>query len=217
MPKSSLAPSEIVLLCGDVFAPAETSGGLAETIIGKFTSVAAEPLGRAVLGMAILAAEQARTITLEQSRSQGPLAGYVKALFAEPSQSPVEWPRDSLEGSIGRVATNLGKTTRGSNTIANLLVTLLAEDSPSPWEQVLYRVKWGLESRGLLSSTGITNPALFRGKEWVLPPETAKALQAQPVDFLREILTDCERNRPQVWKLLNEDIDRAVERRRQRE
>ena len=216
MPRSSLAPSEIVLLCGDVFAPAETSGGLAEIISGKSAIVAAEPLGRAILGMAILAAEQARSITLEQSRSQGPLAGYVKALFAEPAHSPVEWPRDSLEGSIALIATNLGKT-RGGNTIANLVVALLTDDSPSPWEYVLYRVKWGLESRGLLSSTGVTNPSLFRGKDWVLPPETAKNLQEQPVGMLREILTDCERKRPEVWKLLNEDIERAIERRRQRE
>ena len=220
MPKSFLAPSEIVLLSGDLFAPKATpveAGEPGEAIIGKSAIVTAAPLGRAMLAMAFLATEQARSITLEQSRSQGPLAAYVKALFAEPARSPVEWPINSLEASIGRVAGELSAKFRGSNTIANVLVALLEEDTPSPWEQAFYKVKWGLESRGLLSSTGVTNPALFRGKDWVLPAETAKDLQGQPIDLLRELLTDCEKKRPQAWKLLNEDIDRAIERRRKRE
>lgn len=203
---SPLAPSEVVLLNGEAFAPPP---GLADKLALLHTegAVSAAALARALLAAAFLAAEQAGALRLEVRPKPTPFGpSKVLTLYAEPGGADPAWPEHSLEARLRGLAGEIPEAaavTRG----------LLEADSPNPWHQAAELVKRGLARRGLLDVVEVVQFGFVKTPAYELPAAT-RALAAQaPVAAVQQLLKDCEQGRPAVWAQLRQQLDAGLQQR----
>ncbi len=205
---STLSPSEVVLLRGDVFAD---KGGMLDkvTLLDGQKDVSAKQLAHALFAVALLANEEAGALHLE-ARPKKALFGLrtVTSLFAVPVSASVEWPAGSLEAKILDVASR-----RKEPEVADVLTDVMAEDSPSPRSYLVQQMSAALAARGLLEIVTEKKLKIFSVNSFRLPDTTAAQAIAQPIEPLKQLLATCERERPQVWKLMTDHIKSAISRR----
>lgn len=205
---STLSPSELVLLCGDAFVD---KGGMLDKValLDGQKEVSAKQLAHALLATALLANEEAGALHLE-ARPKKALFGLrtVTSLFAVPVSASVEWPAGSLEARILDAASR-----RKEPEVVDVLVDVMIEDSPSPRLYLVQQISAALAARGLLEVVTQKKLKIFSVNSFRLPEATAAQAAAQPVEPLKQLLARCERERPQVWKLMTDHINSAVTRR----
>lgn len=198
-----LAPSEIILLNGEAFAPPP---GLTDPLALLHTAgaVSAAALARAMLAAAFLAAEQAGALRLDVRPKPTPFGpSKVRTLYAEPGEADPAWPAHSLEARLRLPA--------GASLEVSVVVPgLLEADAPNPWHHTAEVVKRGLARRGLLETVEVVQFGFVKAQAYRLP-EATRALAAQgPVETVRGLLSACERDRPEVWAQLGQQIDAGL-------
>ncbi|HHX42570.1 MAG TPA: hypothetical protein GX714_01085 [Chloroflexi bacterium] len=209
-----LTASELVLLKGEHFAKRAPRGNV--DLLHTGAKVSAAELGQRMVAVAFLACERVGTVRLEV-RPKRAFFGLrtVDTLYAEPGDGSYAWPTPSIEGSLRSLAVEWAED-KAQNEIANIVHTLLREDSPDPWHALIERVKSDLAARGLLRTAEQRTLRVFDPIRYHLPETTASLAARQSETSLQEILDECQRTRPPVWKLLLTGLDKAASQRTER-
>ncbi len=205
---SPFTPSELVLLNGQLFAEKAWMGNV--KLLHVDAQVSATQLGQAMFAAAFLAADQAGSIQL-QVRQKKVLLGLGKAdaLFADPGDPAVVWPKQSLESRLRELAEQWQRS--GSrHEVANVLYSLLGQDSASPCQEAVDMVKAGLAARELLRKVEERKLKIFVLSHYELPESTSAMLLGQPVEPVQQLLAECKGSHPQIWKLLMAGINKAI-------
>ena len=207
----SLTPSEVVFFNGQEFAKQVLIGNV--TLMHVDAKVSAAELGLAMLRAAFLGAERSGALRLEV-RQKKALLGLARrdTLYAEPLGGAPAWPEPSFESKLVQLAAQW-KAANGSNEVSNIIVALLGQDSANPWQSLAEIIKSQLAQRGLLRAIQERKLKIFVSTRYELPESTAAMLLRQPVAPVQDLLADCQHNRPQVWKLLEAHIRRAIQQR----
>ena len=213
-----LAPSERVVLNGQRFTTAQVllgvTGDTQVELLQNEAKVSAPQLGQAVLAVALLANDRAGSIRLDP-RQKKTLLGLSSedTLYADPGTNAVDWPASSLEARVCSLAEQLYND-KGRHEVVEIVAELLPA-SADPWVSAVDLVKAGLGARGLLETTEVADLQIL--KRWVLPESTRALAAKQSVSPVEQLLADCERDRPEVWTRLVDQIKQAVTRRTQRD
>jgi hypothetical protein len=206
---TTFTPSELVLLKGNEFVdkgrPFDTL-----TLISNGQAVRQKALVQCVIAAAILASEQHRDIRLEV-REKKVLFGLAKprTLYIEPTGAAFDWPEGTIEASIPVLAKSL-KDKKGTNEVRNLVYSWLGQDSSNPFHHAIAKVHAGLGKRNLLEKVEKKVLVILKSTAFAFPESTGALLANQPVGPVKNLLESCEIARPEVWKLLNDQILKAI-------
>lgn len=208
-----LVPSEIVALRGDVFAP---SAGVFNSwkLAGSETKVSGPPLAQVMLAAAFLALEKAGDIRLAQGKKKAALGlREVDTVLVIPGEQSYSWPEGSFEARISSSSRNLQDSNR--NNVKDLVHNALGEDASLVWDWALRLAHSGMAKRGLLEAEakkGLLSGGLTR---YNLTPQTHDALSRANPEEIRALLQSCERNRPGLFQLLNHEIKKGFDSRKE--
>jgi hypothetical protein len=195
------------LLHGEEFASKALLGNIA--LLHTDESVSIAQLGEAMLAAALLACHQAGSIRLVAKRGKALLGlRKVNRLCAEPGHRDVAWPAGSVEAAVSQFATRYAK--EDSREVRDMVYEWLAQDSASPWQEVIERVKAGLADRGFLERFEEKRLKIFTVTRYELPTATAALAAGQSTEPIRELLDGFE---PALWKLLVSELKAAIRRR----
>lgn len=206
-PAGPLAPSEIVLLHGEQFASKALLGNI--QLLHSDESVSINKLGEAILAAAFLACDEAGSIRLEMRQKKAMLGlRKVNRLCAAPGDPAVAWPAASLEEAIGRLAQRYAED--DSDEVRNLVYGWLSQDSSSPWQDAIERIKAGLAERGLLDRIDEKRLKIFTVTRYEMPPTTGALAAEQRWEPVRRLLDRYQQERPEIWKLLVGELKSAI-------
>jgi hypothetical protein len=207
-PGNPISSSELVLLRGDQFAKKVMIGNI--KLLHTDASVSISQLGQAILAAAVLAAEAAGNLQLEVRKGKAMFGlRKVKNLYANPTPTPVEWPKYSLEAQLPPIAERF-KNDQDSHEVSNLLYAWLRQDSSSPWQSAIEMVQSGLAERGLLDTSEETKLKVFTKINYSLPESTASMAAEQPIEPVKQLLANCENDHREIWDLLVKQIKSAI-------
>ena len=202
-----LTPSETVFLHGDRFAgEAGMLRGRTELLTAA-KKVSTDQLAEAALAAMVLGSEQAGAVRLE-ARTKKALFGLMsrQTLYVEAAGGAAP-PEGTLEAQF---RARLGA---GPREVDDVIYEMLERDTHSPAEDVLDRVRGGLFGRGVLERDEVKKLKFFTTYVYRLAAGTPELLREQPADPVRRLLDECERSRPEVWKLLRKHVGGALARR----
>ena len=210
-PNAPITPSELVLLNGDQFAKKAMIGNT--KMLHNDASVAVDQLGRAMIEAAVIASDHVGGIQLD-IRQKKAMMGLrkVNGLFADPKDHSVSWPEGSLEAAIHDLAARL-KNGKEKNEVEEILYVWLEQDSTSPYQSTIEKVKAGMARRGLLDEVKEKKMKIFTVVKYELPESTRSLSANQSVDAVAQFLNECQSARPDVWKLLEKQVKSAVRKR----
>jgi hypothetical protein len=207
-PGNPISSSELVLLRGDQFTKKVMIGNI--KLLHTDASVSVSLLGQAILAAAVLAAEAAGNLQLEVRQGKAMFGlRKVKNLYANPTPTPVEWPKYSLEAQLPPIAERY-KNDQDSHEVSNLIYAWLRQDSSSPWQSAIEMVQSGLAERGLLDTSEETKLNVFTKINYSLPESTASLAAEQPIEPVKQLLANCENDRREIWDLLVKQIKSAI-------
>jgi len=207
-PGHPISPSELVLLKGDQFAKKVMMGNI--KLLNSEASVSVSQLGQAILAVAVLAAEAAGNLQFEVRQGKAMFGlRKVKNLYANPTPTPVEWPKYSLEAQLPPIAERF-KNDQESHEVSNLIYSWLRQDSSSPWQSTIEMIKSGLAERGLLDTSEETKLKVFTVTNYSLPQDTASLAAEQPIEPVKQLLVNCENDRREIWDLLVKQFKSAI-------
>jgi len=204
-PSFALTPSELVLLSGEQFANKVLAGNT--KLLHSEASVSVSQLGQAMLAAAFLANEKSGTTKLEIHQKKALLGlRKVNSLFVVPANAAVVWPEYSFENQIYALAEKL----RDKNEVSRIVYTWIGEDSGSPWNAVIHEVKEGLSKRSLLDRTEEKKLKVFTSVKHELPADTLTLADQARVDAVKQLLTNCQGSRKEIWGLLMKQLKKAI-------
>ena len=203
-PGYPLAPSEVVYLNGEQFA---REARLGHRLIGKDVKVHQNQLAEAVLAAGFLAAEAAGLITFELSEKGGFLGGARKLTVAVVGGGT--YPAGTFEGQLPDMIRRLDSPLR-SRSVRQIVALWLGRNSDSPVSMSLEKVQKGLDGRGMLESVG-EKKLIFTVMHYELTDESRRLAESAPAAELKALLTDCETNRPELWKSITHGIKGGFE------
>ena len=208
---TTLSPSELVLLKGEQFAKKSFSGNI--KLLHTDNKVSAKEISQVILMAALLANEQTGSVRLEVGQKKA-LLGLCKVntLYIAPGDTTVSWPDNSLEAEIPKLAKQL-LADKERNEVSTIFYTWLGKDSVNPWQSVVEMVKEGMASRGYLEIIEQKRLKFFTLTHYDLPESTYSLADQQSAEPVKELLTMCERTRPEVWKFLVKHINTTISQR----
>lgn len=207
-PLDLLTPSELVLLNGERFAKKVMLGNL--KLLHSDESVSAAQLGLAMLTAAFLANEQIGAIRFDKRKKKAMLGlRKVDSLFALAGVTDITWPAPSLESDI---LTLVGRSREDEELwdVSNIVYAWLREDSGSPWGSAVELVKSDMASRGLLDEIKEKKLKILTTTRYELPYSTSDLSREYPVAPVESLLKTSESGRPDLWKLLTDQIKSAI-------
>jgi len=206
-PNNTLTPSEMVFLNGEVFAKKVMLGNVG--LMHSDEKVSLTQLGQAILAAAVLACEQAGAFRLEVRERKAMLGlRKVRELFAIPADLGEKLPENSLEATLSELAKRLAP--KDNNDIYTMFYTWLREDASSPWNTAMELLKAGMAQRGMLETTEEKKLKIFTVTRYTYPERTARLVKGQSVESVKALLDNCVRARPEVWKLIESGIKKAI-------
>jgi len=206
-PGNPLTPSEVVFLNGEMFAKKVTLGNV--QLLHSDEKVSLNQLGQAILTVAILADEQAGAFRLEVQERKAMLGlRKVQKLFAVPANAREDLPEYSLEATLSDLAVRLKPEAK--NDISTIIYTWLRKDTFSAWSTAMDLVKAGMGKRGLLEAQDVKKLKIFTETVYTLPERIVRLIKGQSVEPVKALLENCARTRPEVWKLLDSGIKKAI-------
>jgi hypothetical protein len=206
-PDNPLTPSEVVFLNGEMFAKKVMLGNV--DLLHSNEKVSLTQLGQTILDTAILACEEAGALRLDVRERKAMLGlRKVRELFAVPASPRENLPEHSLEATFFDLATRLAP--QDKNDIYTMFYAWLREDAASPWNTALELLKAGMAERGMLDATEEKRLKIFTVTHYTLPERTARLVKGQSVERVRALLENCARSRPEVWKILESSIKKAI-------
>lgn len=205
---TTFAPTELVVLNGEKFAK-PSRGGI--KLLHLDQKVDERQLGRAVLAAAVLANERENVIRVGEVREWKALFGLRKGKRPDglgTGPASAGWSSGSLEARVRPLVDQL--VAKKSNFGFNLFYNLIGKETDNPWHHVIWLVENGLVQRGLLDVNKEKVLKVFTRTSLTLPQATRDLAATRSSDPVQQLIDDCQRNRPEVWKALIEDIDRAA-------
>jgi hypothetical protein len=207
-PSGSITPCELVFLHGEKFAKKVMVGNT--KLLHNDVKVSTARLGEAMVKAAFLASEAIGAIRLEVRQKKAMLGlRKVKSLYADPVGEGTWWPPLSLEADICYLA-RAYQADRENHEVSNILSGWLREDATSPWHVVIERVKANMAERGRLEVVKEKRLKVFTTTRYKLPESTATLVASQSIEPILQLIEECERERPAVWKLLGKHIKSAI-------
>ena len=205
-------PSEVVILNGEHFAPSASVFNKYE-VLASGQGVNANKLAVAAWSAALLANEQYGLIRLTPSVNST-LFGLVKTptLLVEPTGVQPGWPAGTLEADLLQVASRL-QTTR-QNNLHMIVYSWLGSDYGAPFQMVIKEI--GARAGATRPDAGDGRPkplGIFKYKKLVLPDSTRPLIAGQSIAPVQQMLQQCEQFRPDVWKVMQKNIDKAISQR----
>ena len=206
-PDNPFTPSEVVFLNGEQFAKKVMLGNV--DLLHSDEKVSLTQLGQTILATAFLAGETAGAFRLDVRERKAMLGlRKVQELFAVPASPRENLPEHSLEGTFFDRATRLAS--HNTNDIYTMVYTWLREDASSPWNTAMELLKAGMARRGMLDATEEKKLKIFTVTRYTLPERTARLVKVQSVGPVKATLDNCARTRPEVWKMLESGIKKAI-------
>jgi len=197
----------MVFLNGEQFAKKVMLGNV--DLLHSDEKVSLAQLGGAVLATAILGCEQAGAFRLEVRERKAMLGlRKVRELFAVPTNPRENLPEYSLEATLYDLATRLAL--QENNDIYTIFYTWLREDAIAPWNTAMELLKAGMAKRGMLDATEEKKLKIFTVTHYTFPERTSRLVKGQSVGPVKALLENCERTRPEVWKMLESGIKKAI-------
>lgn len=201
-------PSEVVLLNGEQFAP---SAGLVNkyTVRASGQGVNANKLAVAAWSAALLANEQYGLIRLSPA-TNSTLFGLIKqpTLLVEPTGTQPGWPAGTLEANLLQVTSELQASRQ--NNLYMIVYRWLGSDDSAPYQEVLRMIEQGLGMRGLMVEVDARALGIFKYKKLELPDSTRPYIAQQSTAPVKQLLQNCEQFRPDIWKVMQKNIDKAI-------
>jgi hypothetical protein len=164
------------------------------------TEVSSQQLVSDMLKVALLAHEQAGTVRFETEEKMVLGVKRSSSLVIVPTEKEIEWPSTTLEA---RLLLN-----RRAN-VSDVVFDWLAEESTDPWGRAAEQGIIMLVLRGF----AVVSTTKWGTRKYVLPRDTFRVLSQTSGQPAEELLADCQRNRPEVWQLLDKEIEQAMKRR----
>jgi hypothetical protein len=125
------------------------------------------------------------------------------------------WPPHCLEAELAALAESL-ESGDGPGEVRDLVYVWLAQDTASPWQTVIEKVKAGMAARGLLVAVEKTKLKIFSVTEYEFPESTARLRSQVPPQSAQQLLSNCQQYRPEIWKLLESHLKAAIQSRTER-
>ncbi len=204
---SCFTPSELIFLNGDKFAPESSKGDHFQLLTSDIV-VSGPYLVNMMVAAAVLANEQMGALQLELNKEKGLLGlGSARNLLVTAVGQPPNWPGYTLEAAIPYLASQIGPY-RGRNTLYAILLNVVTEDIPHYWKKIIEMVEWGLASSNWLMPVE-GNAASAFSIPFICPAKVKELATQQPLDPLRKLLSECKKNRPEVWTVMMSEIEHA--------
>ncbi|HEX6373764.1 MAG TPA: hypothetical protein VF006_32855 [Longimicrobium sp.] len=200
---SAFAPSELVILFGDRFAPEAGLLGWKEEILTSGVKVSAEKLMNAAIKAALYAVHRSGAAQL-QVRAAKAMFGLMNTqkVFLLQGAGSASFPAGSLEAYL------LEQTVLETE-VENVLKAFIEVESSNPPQRVLGLIKRGMSERGMLEVEMKKSMIFFATADYVLPAETRMAAQAESLEPVQQLLRDFEQREPELDKAVQKEIDAA--------
>jgi hypothetical protein len=156
-------------------------------------------------------AENALEVILGQSKRLF-RADTVSHILLRPKGQAPNWNGYTLETTILFVAGQLFSM-QDVNTVRNVTYELIREDCKEPWQKVIEIVEWGLASSNWLIPVEGEAAAAF-STPFICPARVRDLALSQPEAPIKNLLNDCKRDQPELWKALFTEVEQAFRDRR---
>jgi hypothetical protein len=198
----TFAPSELVILFGDRFAP---EGGLLtskEEVMTSGVKVSAEKLMNAAMKAAFYAVHRSGAGRLEL-RAGTALFGLRKTqnLFLLQGTGTASFPQGSLEAFLLEAVVM-------EQEVEDVLKAYIGEEVSNPPQRALGLMKRGMSERGLLEVEMKKAMMVFTTIDYALPAATRMAAEAQGIGEVQALLRELE-GEPGLDVALQKEIDSA--------
>ena len=199
----TFAPSELVILFGDRFAPEAGLLASKEEILTSGVKVNSEKLMNAAIKAALYTVHRSGAAKL-QLRAGKALFGLMNTqkLFLLQGPGAASFPTGSLEAYLLEQAVL-------ETEVVDVLKAFIGEEVSNPPQRALGLMKRGLSERGLLEAEMKKSLLVFAMIDYVLPAATRMAAEAEPLEPVLQILRDFEQREPELDKATQKAIDGA--------
>jgi hypothetical protein len=200
---SAFAPSELVILFGDRFAPEAGMLASKEEILTSGVKVNAEHLMNAAFKAALYAVHRSGAARL-QVRAAKALLGLMNTqkVFLLQGTGAAQFPAGSLEAYLLEAAVL-------ENPVVDVLKAFIEEESSNPPQRALGLMKRGMSERGMLEAEMKKSMVFFATIDYVLPASTRMAAEAESLEPIQQLLREFEQREPELDRALQKDIDSA--------
>lgn len=199
----TFAPSELVILFGDRFAPEAGLLGSKEEILTSGVKVSSEKLMNAAIKAALYTVHRSGAAKL-QVRAGKALFGLMNTqkLFLLQGPGTASFPAGSLEAYLLEQAVL-------ETEVESVLKAFIGEEVSNPPQRVLGLMKRGLSERGMLEAEMKKSLLVFATIDYVLPATTRMAAEAESVEPVLQLLRDFEQREPELDRAAQKAIDGA--------
>lgn len=208
----SFTPSEYILLNADKYVP-EAKGKDGHNLLCSDGVVNGPYLAATLIAAALLANQQENALEIEVGQSKRLFRlDPVSHVYLRPQGQPPNWSGYTLETTLLFIIGQL-YAMQDVNTVRNSVYELIREDRPDPWQKVIEVVEWGLASSNWLIPVEGEAAAAF-STPFICPAKVRDLVLAQPEEPVRDLLTNCKRDQPELWKKIFTEVDLAFKDRR---
>ena len=199
----TFAPSELVILFGDRFAPEAGMLVSKEEILTNGAKVNSEKLMSAAIKAGLYAVHRSGAARL-QLREGSAMFGLRKTqtVFLLQGTGSAQFPTGSFEAYLLESAVL-------EQDVTDVLSAFIGEEVSNPPQRALGLMKRGLSERGLLEAEMRKTMLVFTTIDYVLPPDTRMAAEAQPLEPVLQLLHDFEQREPELDGAVQKAIDSA--------
>jgi hypothetical protein len=197
------APSELVILFGDRFAPEAGMLGSKEEILTSGVKVNSEKLMNAAIKAALYAVHRSGAAK-PQVRAGKALFGLMNTqkLFLLQGSGSAQFPAGSLEAYLVEQAVL-------EREVEDVLKAFIEEESSNPSQRALRLMKRGMSERGMLEAQMKKTMMVFTTVDYVLPAATRMAAEAEALEPVQHLLREFAQREPQLDLAVQKDIDAA--------
>jgi hypothetical protein len=200
---ATFAPSELVILFGDRFAPEGGMLASKEEILTSGVKVSSEKLMNAAIKAALYAVHRSGAGQLTV-RAGTALFGLKKTqnVFLLQGTGTASFPQGSLEAYLLEAVVM-------EQEVEDVLKAYIGEESSNPPQRALGLMKRGMSERGLLEVEMKKTMMVFTTINYALPAATRMAAEAQGHGEVHALLRELEQREPELDVLVQKEIDAA--------
>ena len=199
----TFAPSELVILFGDRFAPEAGLLGSKEEILSSGVMVSSEKLMNAAIRAALYTVHRSGAAKL-QVRAGKALFGLMNTqkLFLLQGPGTASFPAGSLEAYLLEQAVL-------ETEVEDVLKAFIGEESSNPSQRALGLMKRGMSERGMLEAEMKKTMMMFTTIDYVLPAAARMAAEAESLAPVQQLLREFEQSEPELDMVAQKAIDGA--------